>query len=271
MSRVILPALLIAAILAIISFVAVAARNRAFRKKRLAGVNTLGINAAAILVDDFDTGIIIYNTERRCININRYAKAFFGAEILNLTMEEMCAKLVLCEEEELRTDFVKEISSFNAMGEVYNVTFKRFRDARGSLSGYGFIFRPMMQELTSHRNERFLATHDKLTELYNREYFYYKTAYLLNHNPDKEYVMICSNISQFKLINDIFGAASGDKLLCNIAYMLKHSVKEDSVYGRLESDKFALCMPKESFDESFFEKVSKTVMQVGGNTLSVTN
>lgn len=53
--------------------------------------------------------------------------------------------------------------------------------------------------------EKFLATHDALTGLYNQSYFATKVSEALQQTPDVDWLLLCSNIKDFKLINDLFG------------------------------------------------------------------
>ena len=55
--------------------------------------------------------------------------------------------------------------------------------------------------------------HDSLTGLYSREYFFTKVRDVLAEHPDSEYTLVCSNIENFKLFNDTYGTAEGDRLL----------------------------------------------------------
>ena len=54
---------------------------------------------------------------------------------------------------------------------------------------------------------------DRLTGLYSREFFYRKVREQLEENPNRDYAIICSNIENFKLYNDVYGAQNGDRLL----------------------------------------------------------
>lgn len=49
-----------------------------------------------------------------------------------------------------------------------------------------------------------LIQYDRLTSLYSKEFFYQRVREVLTLNPDKDYDIICSDIDNFKLINDIF-------------------------------------------------------------------
>lgn len=91
---------------------------------------------------------------------------------------------------------------------------------------------------------QYKAKHDYLTKIYNREYFYEKTAELLHDNPAQDYVLVLWNIKRFKVVNEVFGTETGDRVLKNIAAKLTNTFGEDCTYGRLELDNFAFCCPK---------------------------
>ena len=46
--------------------------------------------------------------------------------------------------------------------------------------------------------------YDELTGLYTRKYFYRKARERLDENPDKEYMILSTNLENFKLFNDAF-------------------------------------------------------------------
>lgn len=80
--------------------------------------------------------------------------------------------------------------------------------------------------------------YDPLTGLYSKEYFYRKAAQHLQEHPEKEYSIVCSNIENFKLYNDAFGAQEGDKLLKEIAYAARHTLEEPGILCRFSADRF---------------------------------
>lgn len=75
---------------------------------------------------------------------------------------------------------------------------------------------------------------------------------MLKNNPDTEYIMVCSDVKDFKMINDIYGDEVGDRVLIKEAELITSFAGPGSVAGRIGGDRFALCMPKEHFDESQF-------------------
>lgn len=80
---------------------------------------------------------------------------------------------------------------------------------------------------------------DPLTGLYSKQFFFQRVEELLEINPDKSYRMICTNIEQFRLINESHGAELGDKTLAYIAEHITDVLPNVLVGGRLSGDVFA--------------------------------
>ena len=90
---------------------------------------------------------------------------------------------------------------------------------------------------------------DALTEIYNRETFYQETSKMIEDNPDISYIIGVFNIDRFKSVNEVFGTAIGDKLICEFADCLRDILDDgSSTFGRLESDHFAFCVPTKKFE-----------------------
>ncbi|MEG0803686.1 MAG: EAL domain-containing protein, partial [Pygmaiobacter sp.] len=87
------------------------------------------------------------------------------------------------------------------------------------------------------------SRYDRLTGIYTREMFCIETARMLAEHSDARYTMVCMDVEQFKVINDLFGIAVGDAVLKNIAHTLASYVSTSGTYGRLEGDHFVCCVP----------------------------
>lgn len=99
-----------------------------------------------------------------------------------------------------------------------------------------------------NRELRYHSEHDHLTGLYNREMFCLMTEEMMKEEPEEAYVIVRFDIERFKMINELFGSETGDKVLCCIASMLECEVGTHGVYGRLEADHFALCLREKDMD-----------------------
>lgn len=96
-----------------------------------------------------------------------------------------------------------------------------------------------------------LFRQDRLTGLYSKEFFYQRVGEILLEHPEKEYDIVCSDIVNFKLVNDIFGTKTGDRLLRIIADLYTDSAAD--ICGRLSSDQFACLLERrEDYADSMF-------------------
>lgn len=119
---------------------------------------------------------------------------------------------------------------------------------------YSGRFITEIRHTTKHLAYR--ADYDMLTGVLNREGFNERAAKMLKNNPDTKYVMVCSDVKDFKMINDIYGDEVGDKVLIKEAELLKNIADGRTVYGRIGGDRFAICLPKELFkEEQFVENI----------------
>ena len=95
---------------------------------------------------------------------------------------------------------------------------------------------------------------DSLTGLYSREYFFKKVRDVLAEHPETEYTLVCSNIENFKLFNDAYGNAEGDRLLREGADITRKMLGDLGFAGRYAADRF-LCLVQrdlEMFDREQF-------------------
>lgn len=82
---------------------------------------------------------------------------------------------------------------------------------------------------------------DLVTGIYTREYFCQKVRTILNEHPNTKFDIICSDIVNFKLVNERYGRKVGDDLLRAIADELQtHLDSELHACGRISSNTFAL-------------------------------
>lgn len=92
-----------------------------------------------------------------------------------------------------------------------------------------------------------LLQYDRLTGLYTKEFFYQKVKETLIQHPDESYDIICSDIENFKLVNDVFGVAAGDQLLRDVGAFYRDFVKDRGFCGRLNADQF-VCLLEHTSD-----------------------
>ena len=87
----------------------------------------------------------------------------------------------------------------------------------------------------------YMARHDPLTGLSNRAAFreYMNEEKVLRLQGDNVAVL-CLDLDHFKHVNDTFGHAVGDALLCAVANRLINNIRVDDIAVRLGGDEFAI-------------------------------
>ena len=108
----------------------------------------------------------------------------------------------------------------------------------------------------------YISFHDSLTGLYNRAYF---EEELKRMNDPRFYPLSVAmmDVNGLKAINDTFGHSQGDKLLKNLAILLKRNSREADVLARLGGDEFAIILPNTagSSAEVFCQRIANDCQQ----------
>ncbi len=91
------------------------------------------------------------------------------------------------------------------------------------------------------RQARHLAAHDPLTGLANRGHFQENLCHALALHALSGHglAVLYIDLDGFKPINDTYGHAAGDELLCIVANRLSHNVRSGDMVSRLGGDEFA--------------------------------
>jgi diguanylate cyclase (GGDEF)-like protein len=109
----------------------------------------------------------------------------------------------------------------------------------------------------------YLASHDSLTGLPNREMF----NGLLRHAIEqasrygRRFALLFIDLDRFKVINDSLGHDAGDKLLVEVAYRLRGALRASDVVARLGGDEFVVIL-EEIADVVDVERVATLLLSV---------
>ena len=136
----------------------------------------------------------------------------------------------------------------------YALECRTIRDAKGRIDGSFLNIRNETQSQLNLKQESYRARHDELTELYTKTHLFERIGEVLAAAPGGVYSVAFANVSNFKLVNDIFGSEFGDKVLTRMADLLREIAPEGGVYGRLGGDTFGLLFPPGTFDEAKVEQ-----------------
>jgi diguanylate cyclase (GGDEF)-like protein len=98
-----------------------------------------------------------------------------------------------------------------------------------------------------------MARTDILTGLYNRRAFYETAPILLGNAKRHQHpvAIVMMDIDNFKQINDSLGHSTGDLVLEEVAGMLKKSVRESDIVGRMGGEEFAFLLSETDLESAF--------------------
>ena len=217
---------------------------------------------------DMPVGLIVLDIEGEVLYSNRLARDLLNSDSPlsdkhGVPFREWCREQYFSKTENTTQDYT---FYRHAEKTVLNIQFEILRDARGKLQGGYFVIYDRTEEINKMQEERFLATHDSLTGLYNKNQFCRKTRDYIDNHQDETLLIVCSNIKDFKMINDLFGDKAGDLILKSSADMVKSPENNALVYGRLSNDIFALLVRKVDFNEDRFASRMQEVSPAGMET-----
>jgi diguanylate cyclase (GGDEF)-like protein/PAS domain S-box-containing protein len=118
-----------------------------------------------------------------------------------------------------------------------------YYDDNGQVIGLIGICRDITSRKQHEDEVKYLNYHDSLTGLYNRPFFHEELA-RLDTPRQLPLSIIIGDINGLKLINDALGHDEGDKLLVNVARILKASCRTDDIIARTGGDEFWILLPK---------------------------
>lgn len=89
------------------------------------------------------------------------------------------------------------------------------------------------------------ATHDKLTNLFNRRYAdeYLERQIESAKRYNRDFTIALADIDHFKQINDRFSHAVGDEVLRRVSRILSNRCRKTDVVARYGGEEFLLCFP----------------------------
>lgn len=117
----------------------------------------------------------------------------------------------------------------------------------------------------SEEKLHFLAYHDPLTKMLNRQGFRDALAHAVteSHGPGIEPALLFIDLDGFKAVNDVHGHETGDKLLCAVARQMQEIVPDNFVIARLGGDEFAIISFYEDQPASSMSMAEKLVEGLG--------
>ena len=110
-----------------------------------------------------------------------------------------------------------------------------------------------------------MAHHDALTGLANRTLFRKRLSEVLERSrrePNRHAVLAC-DLDRFKAVNDTFGHAEGDRLLCTVAERFRAVLGPRDTVARLGGDEFAVILDGLPDEKAIHEVCERIIAAIG--------
>lgn len=107
-------------------------------------------------------------------------------------------------------------------------------------------FRDITERRSAEETIRFMAYHDALTELPNRDLLLDRLGQAISQarRSENHLAVIFMDVDRFKSANDSLGHSGGDELLRRVAQALKRGMREGDTLARVGGDEFVLLLPQ---------------------------
>jgi diguanylate cyclase (GGDEF)-like protein/PAS domain S-box-containing protein len=157
--------------------------------------------------------------------------------------------------EEWRGEFLNRKKN----GELYweSASISAITDQQGTITHFVAVNEDITERKESEEKIRMLnieleklALTDYLTNLYNRRYFMQRGAeeFRRAHRNRQPLALLMLDLDEFKKVNDRYGHEAGDLLLQQVADVMKSSLREIDLLGRLGGEEFAVLLPNTLLD-----------------------
>lgn len=112
-----------------------------------------------------------------------------------------------------------------------------------------------------------LAAHDALTGLPNRARL--STALEGLSRTGEHFALFAIDLDRFKAVNDIFGHAAGDAILCRVAALLRDVTKDHDIVARIGGDEF-LIIQRGIDDVSDARRLAQAILDAFARDMDIT-
>ena len=189
---------------------------------------------------------------------------------VSLLTRSQIQRVLLDKVEHLETVQVELRKARDGLEEKVNERTGKLRDANQLLQAEIEMRKSVEDQLTH------LASHDPLTDLFNRRRFEeelnHQLAWAQRHGTHGAVFWL--DLDGFKAVNDTLGHRVGDKLLVSLTDLLRKQVRKTDVLARLGGDEFAILCPQISAEQAqmlarkILEKVRRHAIIMNGQLLS---
>jgi diguanylate cyclase (GGDEF)-like protein len=152
----------------------------------------------------------------------------------------------IIESHEHFSDYIASISCADSeTGQTFlRISGKAIFNTKQQFVGYRGVGKDVSEMIALSRKVEFLATHDGLTGLPNRNLLKEQLARLITKSASDsvQFLVLYIDLDHFKVINDTMGHDAGDTLLSSVTNRIKECARETDYLYRIGGDEFAMVL-----------------------------
>ena len=213
---------------------------------------------AAEALANIAEGVIIADAGRRVISTNAAHTELTGFTSQSLHGKRLDDTRCLLDGKPLPQSIWDGVTAgHNWMGEVVStrsdgssypehLSVSAIRDAEGQVAYYVAVLTDIHEAKANQHRLEHMARHDPLTGLVNRAEFerYCAEAIAVAERERLAVVVLFIDLDAFKIVNDSYSHAIGDRLLVKVAERIRRQLSEGDVAGRIGGDEFTVLIPR---------------------------
>ena len=219
----------------------------------------------ASMASDMPDALFFFDKSGRCIWTNEPGRKRIGVKEGHYENVKANLKFLFDDIDFSYSEWSKKVViGVGDDAQYMDLTMRSAQDELGRTTGSYLSVRDNTADYRAMQRDIYNATHDSVTGLYAKEHLYEQIARRLANDTKTHYMIGFIEISNFKMINDVFGRKFGKFTVKKIAEVLKASSSNKTLYGRLGDDSFGILIDKERFDEKKVEQLIESFVVSDG-------
>jgi len=232
-------------------------------KYKLLDITSIATDTAFESMED---AVIILDNEWCFLFCNNNAKilfpaleSFLGTEPISIVRgwpEELEAA-----DKQNEIVFEREGKTAYSQNSTYRANVNKIIDGHGTQVGWYIIIRNITSMTFLINQLENLATTDPLTGVANRRHFMERVQQELDMSAsfrlNLSNGLIMYDLDFFKKVNDTYGHAAGDHILCSVVEIIKKQLRSYDIICRYGGEEFVIFTPTSSNEEALFKLASR--------------
>ncbi len=199
------------------------------------------------IVDHAAECIIVINEQQHIEMFNPAAEQLFGFsrdEIKHNNLSWLLPKITFPKAHNDKKVITQEIKTKHRDGRTLTLSVRISQMKMNNKIFYILLVGDITEQKAYELELTYQTQHDKLTGLYNRNFFQQELEHTISRlrRNEENCALIYLDLDHFKYVNDTIGHAAGDKLLIEVSQLLKDKLREGDLLARFGGDEFTILL-----------------------------